>query len=143
MQQLLAELIAEHRQTLAGLDQIAQAGPNTGRGQALLRSLRPQLLNHLYKEDTRLYPALQQQADEDQQLADVLKHFTPDMLQISAATRSFFEDWQSGLPGMDLVAEFSRLYQLLLSRIHKEEHILFEHYQERDHTTTPLEPDQP
>lgn len=129
MANLIEELKNEHKIIGEILSRVREMGIGSKEAQELLISAKEQLLAHLKKEDSQLYPILRKKAISDERLQNTLEFFAKDMEPISEAVMSFFWKYSKGVSGLDFAREFGRLFITLTGRIKKEEDILYREYE--------------
>lgn len=127
----LTQALKEHHIRLLSILQLAKingfAAPET---KELLRSVRTTLLDHLRKEDIELYPALHTAAIKDPAIKETLDIFAKDMAETSDVAISFFKKLDQGETDHDLSKEFGLLQAKLVSRIRREEELLYPLYEQ-------------
>ncbi|MCC6140560.1 MAG: hemerythrin domain-containing protein [Nitrospira sp.] len=121
----------EHHIHLLSILQLAKInGFATLETRELLRSARTTLLDHLRKEDIELYPVLRTAAIKDPAIQDTLETFAKDMAETSQVAVGFFKKWDQGGTDHDLSKEFGLLQAKLVSRIRREEELLYPLYEQ-------------
>jgi hypothetical protein len=129
MSALIGELKREHSEILAILSEIEGLNILSKEGQVKLMSVKTSLLEHLKKEDVKLYPALYKEAEHNNSLKNALDLFAMDMEDVSRVALAFFDKYSRGVLGKELQGEFERLIVALRNRIKNEEDILYEEYE--------------
>jgi len=129
---LISILKKEHVDITGALDRTSKVGIGTKEGQSELFKAKNLLLNHLKKEDEKLYPILNEAAKNNEHLRRTLKSFAEDMDKISAAALSFFDKYATGGSGIEFAKDFGGLYSKLSMRIRKEETILYDLFDSLD-----------
>ncbi len=130
MSLLTDELKKEHATILQVLSKVGDLGISSQEGQRLLISARKELLYHLNKEDTRLYPGLNKAAETDADLKRTLETFAKDLAEVSQNAMDFFAKYDQGDSGLEFARDFGRLVGTLRARISREEMILYKEFDE-------------
>ena len=125
MSALIGELKREHSEILAILNEVEGLDILSKEGQVKLMSVKTSLLEHLKKEDVKLYPALYKVAEHNNNLKNALDLFALDMEDVSRVALEFFDKYSRGVLGKELQEEFERLIVALRNRIKNEEDILY------------------
>ncbi len=125
---LIKELMKDHLEIVATLDEIKELGILSKEGQAKLLSAKERLLAHIKKEDEQLYPVLKKAAKNNKQLKSALDLCAIDMENVSRIVLEFFDKYSRGASGEELQREFENLSVALGKRIRNEEDILYEEY---------------
>lgn len=128
MSDFIDELKNEHQSILKRLMNVKRLGQHTMEGRSELNRAKKELLMHLEKEDEQLYPALEERAEGDRELKEMLDPFEDEMKEITAFSIKFFKKYSIGGGGIEFFRDFDRLFNLLRDRIQKEESLLFEKY---------------
>ncbi len=131
MSKLIDELQQEHLHLAKVLVEIKEKGLSS-EGQKLLNLSKAALLAHLKKEDTFLYPDLNQAAKSDSQLQVLLSNFASDMEYISKAAFEFFARWEQGGDPDEFTIQLEFLVSVLQSRIRREETLLYPEFEKLD-----------
>jgi iron-sulfur cluster repair protein YtfE (RIC family) len=162
---LIGELRAEHSKIFDTLLRVRLLGVDRPDGHRQLLSARDMLLEHLSKEDNKLYPVLHEAAKKDEELRNSLELLSLDREEVSLAAARFFKKYSWTAPGKKdsgkkdnkesrpkglfrlfannkgavekdayekpsaFAADFEELHHLLLTRIQKEEKVLFKAFQ--------------
>jgi len=129
---LVQELKKEHAAIASALEKASKLGIGTKEGQLELFRAKTLLLNHLKKEDDKLYPSLRSAAKNNDHLKRTLKSFADDMDKISEAALGFFDKYTDGGSGIEFARDFGGLYSKLSMRIRKEETILYDLFDSLD-----------
>lgn len=127
---LIQELKEQHLHVLSILQLAKINGFATLETRELLRSARTTLLDHLRKEDLELYPVLHTAAKKNPAVKETMDTFARDMAETSKVAIGFFKKWDQGGTDHDLSKEFGLLQAKLVSRIRREEEILFPLYEQ-------------
>lgn len=127
---LIQELKEQHLHLLSILQLAKINGFATLETRELLRSARTTLLDHLRKEDLELYPVLHTAAKKNPAVKETMDTFARDMAETSKVAIGFFKKWDQGGTDHDLSKEFGLLQAKLVSRIRREEEILFPLYEQ-------------
>lgn len=128
MPNLVEELKQEHEEIVRTFEEVKNCGIVSSEGQELLLAVKNKLLNHLKKEDERLYIILELAAEKDVQLRQTLDLFANDTERITLQVIEFYEKYSRGGTGFTFAEDFGRLCAALTSRMSKEENILFKKY---------------
>lgn len=128
MVSLVDELTKDHAEIFNHLEKAKALGVSTREGQQSLSAARSTLLNHLRKEDLRLYPALKKAAEADPGLKKTLSLFAQDMEGVSKAVLEFLNKYSSGGSGLEFARDFGKFYITLKIRIGKEESVLYKEF---------------
>ena len=129
MSALIEEFKREHSEILAILNEIEGLDILSKEGQVKLMSVKTSLLEHLKKEDVKLYPALYKVVEHNNSLKNVLDLFAMDMENVSRVALEFFDKYSRGVLGKEPKGEFERLIVALRNRIKNEEDILYDEYE--------------
>lgn len=130
MSKLVEELKNEHNTITETLQEINKIGFTSKEGQKMLMSARNHLLAHLKKEDTQIYPLLNQVAETDPDLKQTLQFYATNMEEIYKTALDFFEKYSEGGSGIEFGKDFGNLYTTLSLRIAKEEAVIYEKFTE-------------
>ncbi len=130
MNRLIAELKNEHTYLVETLHKIKDQLITTKEGQETLRSAKEAFLQHLKKEDEKLYPVLLKEGEKDLELQKTVNKFIEEMEEVSKATIDFFDKYFGGGDDDRYAADFARLYIKLSRRIKNEEEIIYKKYNE-------------
>ncbi|MBP9888620.1 MAG: hemerythrin domain-containing protein [Leptospiraceae bacterium] len=128
MKTIIDELKDEHSQLAEILREVKKFGIANPKGKEALIKAKNTLLNHLRKEDLKLYPLLRSHAKENPALDDLLNTFAKDMETVSTVAFDFFKKYEHADTSMEFARDFGTLYAALGNRIRKEESILYEEY---------------
>jgi hypothetical protein len=146
--ELIDELKREHSEIIDVLLRVKGLGVDTGHGREVLLSAKDKLLSHIKKEDDELYPALKKAAEGDGDLSARMEDLAAEMRLVSKKAFAFFEKYSEGgaskkaiggiaslvgrlVPGKKaggFVEDFDDLFSMVLSRIQKEENVLYTAY---------------
>ncbi len=129
MSALIEEFRREHSEILAILNEIEGLNILSKEGQVKLMSVKTSLLEHLKKEDVKLYPALYKVAEHNNSLKNTLDLFAMDMENVSRVALEFFDKYSRGVLGKELQGEFESFFVALRNRIKNEEDILYDEYE--------------
>ncbi|HEY3374035.1 MAG TPA: hemerythrin domain-containing protein [Candidatus Aquicultor sp.] len=127
---LIDQLKKEHTQIAEMLSKLKTIDVSSKEGQELLASAHEDLLVHLKKEEDRIYPALSDAAELDEDIKRTMQLCKRDMQVVSKAVSKFFKRYKKGGSGSDFANDFGRLSYAIKSRIGKEETILYELYKQ-------------
>ncbi len=126
---LIEELKKEHSEIIATLNEVRELGILSEEGQAKLRSAKESLLEHLKKEDERLYPVLRKEAEHNKKLKEILDVFAMDMENVSKIVLEFFDKYSEEVIDSAVQGEFKDLFAAFRNRIRNEEDILYEEHE--------------
>jgi iron-sulfur cluster repair protein YtfE (RIC family) len=129
MSALIEELKKEHSAIIATLNEVRELGILSEEGQAKLRSAKESLLEHLKKEDERLYPVLRKEAEHNKKLKEILDVFAMDMENVSKIVLEFFDKYSEEVIDSAVQGEFEDLFAAFRNRIRNEEDILYEEHE--------------
>ena len=129
MSELVSKLKEQHEEILKVLDNVKNVGVASKEGQEKLLAAKNGLIEHLRVEDEEFYKVLRKAAESDMSLSQTLEIFAKDMDRISEQALSFFDKYAHGGSGIDFARDFGSLYAILVSRIRKEENVLFPAYE--------------
>jgi hemerythrin-like domain-containing protein len=130
MSALIKEFKSEHSKIIKVLSDVEEFGILTKEGQTKLMSLKPSLIEHLSKEDGKLYPVLWQKAEQNKMLQEKLAIYAEDLENVSRVVFEFFDKCDKGVLGEKSVEEFGYLFKVLRYRMGKEESFLYGEYEE-------------
>jgi len=129
MSELIEEFKIEHSKILALLNEVKKLGIHSEEGRSKLISAKSYLLEHLNKENERLYPVLKKEAEHNKTLQDELDIFAIDPEYLSRVVLEFFDDYSGGAIDKDFQINFESLYAALNARIRNEEEALYQEYE--------------
>jgi hypothetical protein len=123
--QLIETLKKEHGLLRQILEQVSRAGVTSITGREQLVKSKSVLVGHLKKEDTLLYPVL----DELVAGKTISKSFRKEMSVISEQAMTFFHNVvEDNISNRQLIMEFEMLDAVLRARMLKEENSLYNVY---------------
>jgi regulator of sigma D len=120
----------EHSEIIKALKEVEELGVLTKEGQVKLMSLKQSLIEHLSKEDGKLYPVLWQKAEQNKMLQEKLAIYAEDLENVSRVVFDFFDKCDKGVLGEKSVEEFEYLFTVLRYRMGNEENYLYVEYEE-------------
>ena len=129
MSALIEGFKKEHSEILAILNEVKELGILSKEGQAKLMSIKASLLEHLKKEDERLYPVLRKEAEHNKKLKELLDVFAVDMENVSRVVMEFFDKYSEEVVDNAVSGEFEKLFAALQNMIRNEEDILYEEHE--------------
>ncbi len=129
MTALIEEFKKEHSEIIDTLKEVRELGILSEEGQAKLRSAKESLLEHLKKEDERLYPVLRKEAEHNKKLKEILDVFAVDMENVSKVVLEFFDKYSEEVIDSAVPGEFEKLFAAFQNRIRNEEDILYEEHE--------------
>jgi len=127
---LIKDLKEEHTRIAKALNEVVLLGISSKEGQEKLMKAKNMLLQHLQKEDTFLYPKLEEAAKKDDSIKRTLDSYAKDMEGISKAALDFFDKYKDGGEGLEFAKEFGHLFSALSIRIRREETHLYRIYEQ-------------
>ncbi len=129
MENLIEDFVNDHKILIEALNEVKQLGIAKKEGQEKLLSIKNAFINHLKKEDLKLYPALHSAASKDEKLKKKLEMFAKDMDEISKGVMTFFSTYSSDkYDNHEFAKDFGKIYSTLKNRVYKEENILYPEY---------------
>lgn len=143
MPDLIETLRAQHHEILDALTRLQSAGLGGAGAPDALQTLKGRLLAHLALEDRELYPELRRRAEQDREIAEMLRLFAADLDEVTGAATRFFADCDRGAAPMEIARGFGALIGRLRTRIRREEEILYRAYAWPTPTATPPVGDAP
>lgn len=126
---LIDQLIKEHSEIFADLTEANNLGIITKEGQSKLFSAKADLLVHLKNEDEHLYPVLRKEAENNENLENVLNSFSSEMEDISKSVMKFIDRYSNGVLDSKYVESFDAIFATLSARMKKEESVIFPEYE--------------
>jgi len=129
MDNLIIDLKADHVRLAEKINEAKNTGLSSGAGRQLLISIKNDLLDHLKKEDEKLYPKLHELGARDVEIKRVLDSFAKDMEAITQFALSFFDKYTRESSSIDFYKDIGRLLAALSDRIRKEEGVLYAIYE--------------
>jgi hypothetical protein len=129
MSALIDEFKKEHSEIIDTLKEIKELGVLSEEGQAKLISAKESLLEHLKKEDERLYPVFWKEAEHNKKLKEILDIFAVDMENVSKVVMEFFDKYSGEVIDSSVSGAFEDLFAAFRNRIRNEEDILYEEYE--------------
>jgi hypothetical protein len=128
MSALIEDFKREHFEIIKALKEVEELGVLTKEGQVKLMSLKPSLIEHLSKEDEKLYPVLWKEAEQNKKLKADLDVFAKDWESVSVFAFGFLDKYNKGLLRARLLRGFETLNFVLLNRMRNEEKFLYDAY---------------
>lgn len=128
MSALIEEFKKEHSEIVDALKEVKALGILTKEGQAKLMSVKPSLIEHLSKEDEKLYPVLWKEAEQNRKLKADLDVFAKNWESASVFVFGFLDKYNKGLLRARLLRGFETLNLVLLNRMRNEEKFLYDAY---------------
>ena len=129
MSALIEGFKKDHSEIIDTLKEVKELGILSEEGQAKLRSAKESLLEHIKKEDERLYPVLRKEAEHNKKLKEILDVFTVDMENVSRVVMEFFDKYSEGVIDSTVKGAFDDLFAAFRNRIRNEEDILYEEHE--------------
>ncbi len=131
MSALIEGFKKDHSEIIDTLKEIKELGVLSEEGQAKLKSAKESLLEHLKKEDERLYPVLWKEAEHNKKLKEILDVFAMDMENVSRVVMEFFDKYSEEVVDSAVTGAFEELFAAFRNRIRNEEDILYEEYEKK------------
>ena len=129
MSMLIEEFKKEHSGFVEALKEVEELGILTKEGHAKLMYLLPDLLDHLWNEDERLYPVLRRASEHNKTLKEILSFFVNGLSAIHEEMLIFMTKYAKGVViDSNFQRDYERLFGALGKRIEYEEEILFLEY---------------
>jgi len=130
MSVLIEEFKKEHSKIIEAFKEVKELSVLTIEGHTKLMSLLPDLLDHLWSEDVRLYPDLIKESKHNKMLKEVLRLIVDDIGAIREELLIFMIKYAEG----DIInSTFQREYELLFAFLSKrmwyEENVLIDEYE--------------
>lgn len=129
MSVLIKQLMKEHADIFAELNEANDLGIVSTEGQNKLFSTKADLLVHLKNEDDHLYPVLRREAENNKHLESILNSFSSEMENISESVMKFIDKYSDGVLDSKYVESFETIFAILDARMKKEESVLFAEYE--------------
>ncbi|MCB1174906.1 MAG: hemerythrin domain-containing protein [Leptospiraceae bacterium] len=124
----IEKLKTEHTRLQTELKNLLTVDISQPHGKQELFRVMDALSVHMQVEDNGLYATLRKAARTDPEIATTLEHFARDIQTLGADTVAFFDRYRSHGDPISFRAELQTLYDRFLSRVRKEELVLFELY---------------
>jgi hemerythrin superfamily protein len=129
MSALIEGFKKEHSEIIEAFREVKKLGILTKEGHAKLMSLLPDLLDHLWNEDDRLYPVLRKASEHNKKLEEILSFFENGLGAIHENMLIFMTRYAKGVViDINFQREYESLSDALSKRIGYEEDILYEEY---------------
>jgi len=93
------------------------------------RDIHELLTDHVKRESSVVYDALNEAAVHDPRLKDILEHSEQNLHETMDAADKFFEDCSSSARRMEFIKHYGVFYILLKDRIRHEEAVLFPEFE--------------
>ncbi len=129
MSVLIEEFKREHSEIVDALKEVEELGILTEEGKAKLMSVKPSLIEHLCKEDGKLYSVLWVETKQNKMLQEKLAIYAEDLENVSSVVFEFFDKCDKWVLGDKLVEEFEHLCKVLRYRMGNEENSLYVEYE--------------
>lgn len=128
---LIEEFKREHSGFVEALKEVDELGILTKEGHAKLMYLLPDLLDHLWNEDERLYPVLRKSSEHNKTLKEILGFFVNGLGAIYEEMLIFMSKYSERIVMYNTFqGEYERLFDSLRKRIGYEENFLYDEYGE-------------
>ena len=141
MSVLIEEFKKEHSKIIEAFKEVKELSVLTIEGHTKLMSLLPDLLDHLWNEDVRLYPVLKKASEHNKKLKEILSFFVNSLGAIHEEMQEFFTKYSNGdidssfqrdyerlFEDLSKRIEYEKLFDALIKRIEYEEKLLFPEY---------------
>lgn len=99
-------------------------------GQEKMREAKNMILNHLKSEDEVLYPMVKKVARERVSIERMLEMFAKEMDELAPKVVEFFKEYEENPAANGNSFKLNEIITLLKIRIHKEENIFIEQYED-------------
>ncbi len=131
MSVLIEKFKREHSGFVEALKEVEELGILTKEGHAKLMYLLPDLLDHLWNEDERIYPVLRRASEHNKTLKEILRFFVNGLGAIHEEMLIFMAKYSEGVVMYNTFQrEYERLFDTLSKRIGYEENFLYDEYEE-------------
>ncbi len=131
MSELIEEFKKEHSGFVETFKEVKELGVLTKEGHTKLMSLLPDLLDHLWNEDERLYPVIRKASEHNKKLKEILIFFVNGLGSLHEEILIFMTKYSAGVVMYNTFKrEFERLFDALSKRIGYEEDFLYDEYEE-------------
>ncbi len=125
---MIRELKKEHSVIIDVINKIKKLGIGSKEGNELALSAKRNILNHIKKEDEKLYPVLRKAVKSNRKLEEILDVFARNTGAVSDTVFHFFDNY-STKAGNQLEIEMKWLIETLTWRMQREENLLFTMYE--------------
>jgi len=120
----------DHRALIIKLNKVKSLGRVSPEAKELLFSSKQILMSHLKKEDEKLYPVLKKAGEKNESAKKLADAFLCEMETMSKSAKNFFSKYEKESQGLEFAADLGNLLATLRNRIHREESILYEMFNE-------------
>ena len=120
MSALIEKFKKEHSGFVEALKEVNELGVLTKEGHAKLMFLLPDLLDHLWNEDERLYPVLKKASEHNKKLKEILSFFVNGLGDIDKEMLKFVTKYSNGDKDSNFLRDYERLFEVLSKRIEYE-----------------------
>ncbi len=114
------------------LSEAKELGILSHKGQEKLMSVKSCLIEHLNKEDEKLYPVLYKAAEQNKKLKELLELLANDLQTLSIGVTELFDKYNKGILDTKFVEEYENFFVALCKRMRLEEDILYDEYEVTD-----------
>lgn len=129
MTALIENLKNEHAILDETLRTVKKLGIGSAEGREKLIASKKAFLDHLKKEDDKVYPVLRKAAENNDSLKRKLDQFTRDMDDISKNVLNFFNKYaDGGSNDLEFARDFGKIFATIQNRVLKEEKFLYPEY---------------
>ena len=131
MSKLINELKQEHQEIDKILKDLQSIGYSSKRSKELLIKSREKLIDHLKKEDDKLYPPLEAEAESNQGLNQMLETFGKEMDQITRFVEEFHKKYYTmgDMEAEGFKRDLTSYITTLKNRIMREEVAIYKEYE--------------
>ena len=129
MAKLIDELKKENTAIVNTLDAVKTLGINSKEGKEEFLTAKTAFLEHVKKEDEKLYTVLRKAAKSNDELKTKLDELGKYMDKVSKIALYFFNRYSHGGSGFEFHSDCERFYSILKARMLNEE-LLFKEYEE-------------
>ena len=131
MARLIDELKNDHVAIGSLLNRLKDPGVTNVEAHKILLTAQSSLLAHLKKEDSQLYPVLNQAAKQDAALKRTVDFYAKDMEEITGKAVEFFQKYSRPDSRIDLefAKAFGNLFATISGRLRREETTLYKEFE--------------
>ncbi len=131
MSKLIEELTEEHKQLSTIFNTIISSGLTSDKGLRLVTQSKELLLNHLKKEDDRLYPPLRKLAKTNPYINNTLNYYEQELASVTSFALNFYNKYTNikSLNKKEFIEDLSSINIAFKNRVIKEEILLYKFYE--------------
>ena len=131
MAKLIDELKKDHVAISTLLNRVKDPNVSNAEAHKILLSAQASLLAHLKKEDSQLYPVLNNAAKDNAGLKRTVDFYAKDMNEITRKAVEFFDKYSRHDSRIDLefAKAFGNLFATISGRLRSEESTLYKEYE--------------